>query len=207
MACGDPVAPGTYLGEPLLRLEGRTLGNPGKGEYHRPYLGILWVNFEEESDTPRVVQVITPIHANRLSRFSVDIWDAPPASAFDSECGLRLVFGSVVAFDDVNGDGVIRIDPFEGVVEAPDKIIGFAPTQFLVYREESGGKEEPGCMEPFGFWGRPGFNVAKLNEDCELSVRPPTEVLELQLLPPSSRFPEVDFSCEDVASEDPDFHG
>ena len=40
-ACGDPVADGSYLGEPLLRIEGRIAGDAGTSDIRKgPSLGV-----------------------------------------------------------------------------------------------------------------------------------------------------------------------
>ena len=199
IACGDPLADGTYRGEPLATLYGRTAGDAGTSSIAHPHVAIVWFNFL--SDQIRGLQVMAPIEAGPLSRdFALQIWDAPPPETLAELCdGTRMTIGFAIAVDDVNGDGAVAIDFETGDLEAPDLTFGFAARNAIVYLERVGSKECEGVPMDIDFGDGRSLFVTGLDA-CGFTTPAEGGLLSVHLFPPTSRIPEVEeVECEDLS--------
>lgn len=197
-ACGDPVVDGSFLGEPLAVLRGRTVGDAGTSAIARPYVGILWINFG--SDEVRVIQSMAPIEGGPLSRdFTLTVWDAPPPGAINVHCdGTRFGMGLALAVDDLDGDGAVSIDLDTGALAPPDLVFGIAPRHVIVYVEEVGSGS---CMGiPTGIdpssAGRAFVSPFDACDDA-WPTRSTDEPLEVVLFSPTSLLPDEGEACDE----------
>lgn len=197
-ACGDPLADGSYRGEPLATLYGRTTGDAGTSSIAHPHVAIVWVNFL--SDQIRALQVMAPIEAGPLSDFALQIWDAPPPEVLAELCdGTRLTVGFVIAVEDANGDGAVSIDLESGELEAPDLTFGFAARNAIVYLDRVGSKECGGVPMDIDFGDGRSLFVTGLDA-CGFTTPAEGGLLSVQLFPPTSRIPDGDeIECEDLS--------
>lgn len=207
--CGDPIADGSYRGEPLARLQGRIEGDAGTSSIAHPFLGIVWFNIT--SEVAEAVTVLEPMQGGLLSRdFSVDVWDPPPRSAIGDFYGSRVALGVAVAVDDVNGDGKVEIDPNFGTIAPPDLAFGGGIQNWLVYVE---GRSRDLC-EPWLFGGPVDTGTLYVSDGfahCSsiFSVLPKGAPMTIDLFPPTSTLPDGEEAvggCQDEVpcEEDPD---
>jgi hypothetical protein len=189
-ACGDPIADGSYLGEPLLRIEGRIAGDAGTSDIRKPFIGISWLNLTETQ--MESIGTVAPIaHERFTGAFSIDVYDLPPADAFTRLGPSRFAVGLPVALDDVDGDGTFRLDG-EGRVVPPDRMFGIATdgagVQVILFVDDpgSGSCTMPAADEP----PPPGFHLARFGTCAgPFAILPGGTPLRLELFPPAQEPP------------------
>ncbi len=127
-ACGDPLAPGDFLGDSRMHLEGIVCGTEGKIPSAQPTVGVLWKwldRGEAHSVLPRVTTIPTESYP---AYFATDIYDLPPveeSNVFMTADGpVTADVGCPVMFDDVDGDGAFG---------AGDTIMAVAWDQLVLY--------------------------------------------------------------------------
>jgi len=199
VACGDPLADGAYLGEPLVTLRGRTVGDAGTSSISHPYIAIVWFNIE--SEVPRTIQMLAPIEAVPLSSdFTLRLWDAPPRQALGALCdGTVFTIGFAIAVDDVDDDGKVSIDIETGGLRAPDLAFGMASRNVIVYLDRVGSKTCFGMpLDFFDFGDGSSFYVSGIDE-CSFTSPEADGVLNVELFPPANKLPET----EEVICGDP----
>jgi len=202
--CGDPMAAGDYLGEPLYRVHGRIVGDAGTSAIRRPYLGVLWIDPYDSSGLG-MVTMLTPIQNPRFpGEFSIDFFDRPPARVYLDMAGARLALGMAIVLDDVDGDGEIAFDPEIGV-KPPDVMFG-AARQLVVDVQAVGTRE----CQTWTFGGSapvaPGFHLADLptcSATSGVDVLPDGTALEVRLFPPGQIPPDLTEEDETECPEPP----
>lgn len=185
-ACGDALVDGAYPGEPFLRVEGVFRGSTGEETIHSPHIGIVWPLHDGSYSLAGFDNRLTTIQAGPLaSTFSFEIWDLPPALAFDHACGVRMALGTLAVYDDVNQDGRVDLTIDDGLlgVAAPDKALGVGVINYLAYVD---GVPREGCEPPWPSTPGPGFHVLGLHQ-CQTWQRTDPFV-EVHLFPPSNHF-------------------
>ncbi|AKU91149.1 hypothetical protein [Vulgatibacter incomptus] len=201
VGCGDPIAAGTYRGEPLVRLHGTLVGDAGTSSIRHPYLAIVWFNISDLSmGEPEAVTILAPISAGPLSReFTVDLWDPPPRKAIGTSYGSEMALGVAVAIDDVDGNGRVEIDPLTNTIAPPDLAFGGAFSQWLIFVGSTGRAE---CQEiAFGKQGVvPGVYLTSTDEcSAPFPLLSKDTPLEISMFPPAS-----DLSTVPGAEGDPE---
>jgi hypothetical protein len=189
-ACGDPIADGSYLGEPLLRLEGRIAGDAGTSDIRNPFVGISWLNLDQTQ--MESFSTTAPISRERFTgAFSIDVYDPPPAGAFTKLGPTRFAVGLPVALDDVDGDGTFVLDG-DGRVAPPDRLFGIATdgggVQVILFVDEPGSGT---CAIPTGDEPPPpGFHLARFGTCAgPFALLPDGTPLRLELFPPAQEPP------------------
>lgn len=198
-ACGDPIADGDYLGEPLFQLQGRIVGDAGTSVIRRPYLGLLWVNPLGVDGSFEFVSSIVPITQPRFpGEFSINLFDAPPDRVHFPIGSADIALGMAVVLDDVNGDGRFELDPFAGIVP-PDVVFG-GSRQLIAHVRNLGSAECQawafGVSEPI----ESGFHLMRSAECDDPAMMPLLSrdtPLEVELFPPT----QAPF---DVSDEEPE---
>jgi hypothetical protein len=138
-ACGDPLAPGDFLGTPSIHLVGTIKGNPGYATPpHRPRMGVLWVP-PGAAGLEGTGTLASSVTTSFPSQFELDLFDAPDRSpgeirASDGPLEALMGLGRLVVVDDVDEDG--RFTVSDGVVTPPDLFIGAAPKHVVLYTEQ-----------------------------------------------------------------------
>lgn len=204
VACGDPLADGSYRGEPLATLRGRTIGDAGTSSISHPYIAIVWVDLLTEQR--RAIQVLAPIDAVPLSSdFTLRLWDPPPRRALGVLCdGTVFTVGFAIAVDDVNDDGKVYIDVETGGLQAPDLAFGMATRNVLVYLDRVGSKTCDGMPLDFFDFGDGSSIFVSGIDGCAFTTPEADGVLNVQLFPPASSLPEVDeIQCGDPPAVEP----
>lgn len=149
-----------------------------------PHLGLVWITaigpgFEE----PGFAAESVPLTAG-LDQATLSVFQGPPREVLREIEGLTIALGTVIAFDDVDGDGRFGITE-EGYVEN-DIPFGFAERDFLVWLELAPGTELPEGVftNPEAFV--PGLSRARLT-GCfgPLELVPITEPVEIVTFDPA----------------------
>jgi hypothetical protein len=140
-SCGDPLAPGSFLGTPWIRLGGTLKGNPGYDTMPvRPRMGVLW-NPPGEPALDGRGQLASTVSISFPTTFELDLFDAPerPPGEIRAQGGaLEAVmgFGRLVAVDDVDGNNQFTM--VGGALEPPDLFIGAGPKHVVLYADKIG---------------------------------------------------------------------
>ncbi|MEQ8277775.1 MAG: hypothetical protein RMA76_00250 [Deltaproteobacteria bacterium] len=114
VACGDPVAPGDYLGESRLELEGILCGDDVPADLVQPTVGLYWKWREHDrvAETLDVVSALAP--TSYPSYFTVPVYDAPPTRLPNryatSDGSMVADFACPLVFDDRDRDGEMGPD-------------------------------------------------------------------------------------------------
>jgi hypothetical protein len=199
-ACGDPLAPGSFLGTPRLHLGGTIKGNPGYGPTPaRPRMGVLWSPPTEPS-TDGSGSLASAVSTTFPAQFELDLFDAPerPPGEIRAQGGpieALMGFGRLVAVDDVDGDG--RFTIAAGTIAPPDLFIGAAPKHVVVYTDSVGAPgpalrrlvANPETLSP-------GYQVARGlcgmdGEADRLELVGASAPVIVELVPPTRTFPVV----------------
>ncbi|MHB8418540.1 MAG: hypothetical protein ACYDCL_10720 [Myxococcales bacterium] len=136
-ACGQPVADGSYKGQPLVSFHGtvQTAGQAVTATH--PYIGLVWEEMPPPPTTPssapssgasfvpQFFGELTPISATSFpATFDFDVFDPPPPQAMmtlpSSAGGGSFGAAAIVAIDDVNGDGQFQLTTSEVSYDCPD---------------------------------------------------------------------------------------
>jgi hypothetical protein len=140
-ACGDPLAPGGFLGTPRIHLTGLIKGNPGyAGQPARPRMGVLW-GAPGGPPADATASLASAVSTSFPTQFQLDLFDAPerpPGEIRSSDGKLEAVMGlgRLVAVDDVDGDA--RFAVAGGMIVPPDLYIGAAPRHVVLYADGPG---------------------------------------------------------------------
>ncbi len=132
-ACGTPPVDGAYPGMPGFTLTGTATKLVADQAYVSPTIAVFWVQFTGQNmayadPSPMVVKGLT-------AQFELSVFDPPAAvaSAFANSTGgvdAEIAFGFLFAFDDVDQNGAIELDP-DGYHITPDVFIGLANTAVI----------------------------------------------------------------------------
>ena len=153
-ACGDPIAPGDFIGQPRMEIEGIISGDQAPLDISRPSFGILWKWFDAE-DQKWTLGPITAVPASSFpAHFTAAIYDLPPAGATNSYSSsggtVGADVGCPVIFDDRDGDGVFF---------AADQLIAVSWRHLIVYVREQPSADTPGLPIQLVGGLRPGYRL------------------------------------------------
>ncbi len=151
-ACGNPLADGSYKGQPLIELHGRIGSAASDQLLSHPTVGLVWRTLLDGGQVstpdgalgvPSLIGELEPVSWTSFpATFDFKVFNAPPPQAMiPAPGGPPGAWASIVAVDDVNGDGT------------------FALTDVSVPYECS---TDGGCVPPTGNW------VAVVNSAEEL---------------------------------------
>lgn len=110
-ACGDPIAPGDYIGESRLDLEGILCGEDVPRDMVQPTVGLYWKWREshQEGWNLDVVSALAP--ASYPATFNVPVYDEPPVprpNRYATRDGSIVAdFACPLVFDDRDQDGTM----------------------------------------------------------------------------------------------------
>jgi hypothetical protein len=193
VGCGDPVADGRYPGEPLFVLEGRIEGDAGTSSIRAPYLGVVWFapTWEWDELRPQVATSLVPVRDTSFpGDFRLELFDPPPVFEGETIVGGQMVIGTVVALDDVDGNGRFDFD-LSGRIVPPDLVFGVA-RESLAWIERPG---NPVCLP--GLFTNPDaveprrLQLAASNYCTGYEILPDETPFRLVLFPPRSSFPDT----------------
>jgi len=149
-SCGEPLATGKYLGEPLLELQGNIV-LVGESEYRDNKNLRVAVRWLDAPDKVVNEQVLTD---GGLGRYTMRLYTPPPRSAMRDlpEKLGQVAFASVLLYDDRDGDGVWseHDEPIRG--GNPERLIVYAPDAImhsglgLLVPKGYATVEYPGCV-------------------------------------------------------------
>ncbi len=124
-ACGNPVASGSYKGQPLVTLHGRIGLEDSTTVPVHPSVAVVWVAQQADGgqlstplgpqSVPNFVGEIEPVSASSFpASFDFQIFNPPPAQAMGVQVGGpfgtgQVAEGMVIAVDDVDGDGAFTL--------------------------------------------------------------------------------------------------
>lgn len=136
-ACGEPLAPDVYRGDPIttLPLMISDDGTPTDGPVR---VAVFWLPALTQARTldAWVEDVSTGKTVIRPQRARLALFDTP-ATLIEFAPGHRAGFGSVFAYQDRNGDG--RRQPDEPVIgQLDERIIVYAPTDLAAEASPTG---------------------------------------------------------------------
>jgi hypothetical protein len=139
-ACGTGLAPGTSADQPLYAFGAQLTSSNGVPKSARPRLGVIWTDpLQRQPDVPMPSDWL---HSN-LDRDSFDgflttLYRPPPPAAMvriDAPSGgdwMEMAFGEVIIFDDVEQNGLFRIDGPRAEMASPDSYLA-SSEEVLVY--------------------------------------------------------------------------
>ncbi|WP_373048632.1 hypothetical protein [Vulgatibacter sp.] len=138
-ACGSENDGTQPSGEPVAELQGEVRGSVGNGtRLQNPSVALVWARFDDPNQQPVFATEVAALPGNDPSSFSLPVFSNPPAAMledwdvdYDGNADLRLAFGSVFAFEDVNGDGAVALH--DTGVDAPDRVFGVSWEHQLLY--------------------------------------------------------------------------
>lgn len=132
--CGDPLADGTYQGDPLATVSGSILLQTTAAPTHDLGVIVGWRVERSPTDTWSS-QPVSPSGGFPAS-YRLDLLTPPPAEALntDQSSGQQLGFAFVVLYEDVNGNGLPDFDTSgKGLPAGPDRFRGGAELLMLAY--------------------------------------------------------------------------
>jgi len=149
-ACGSDGAAGEERA-PVVEVQGVVRGSTGGTALTRPSVGLVWARFDTVTGDPVLATDMAPLAGGDGSSFTLPVF-APPAADMvgaydfdgDGSADLRIAFGSIFAFEDVDGDGAVALT--ETGLAAPDRIFGFSWENALVYVESIGNPDYLGTL-------------------------------------------------------------
>ena len=198
-------------GEAIGRMQGEITGNTGGASLVAPHVGLIWARFDETRDSEPVYSTDAAPIAGDATSFTLPIFNAPPAAQLsdvdfdmDGDPDARLAFGSIFAFEDLDGDGTTVIG--ENGVGAPDRIFGISWRQMVLYVDEVHDAAVVG--EFFGQLTEGTLYVVDLDFcDGTLALTPPPAVVELFTFTPGQDVPEDELPVDDYVCIPPDAGG
>lgn len=204
VACGDPLADGSYRGEPMLTLAGTiSMADPevqASLDGGAPVrLAVFWASnpttMATPSDTVSGVEQRVEVSQASVLRYSVTIFTPPPNTVLKRPLlgSGTAAFGQVIAYADDNGSR--RWEP------GLDQLLGGIPNVVLAYTPSGAS----GAMFPTALDA--GYHVLEAS-DCssELGVRtllPTADGLQHQLVLVRHDVPSmyVDLNCDGTGNE------
>ena len=166
-SCGNPLADGSYLGDPLLTVAGYMVDQTecltdinmepedcletyGQGPI---LIAVLWSELNPSGEAPASPEGLPAITRTQFpARFSLDLFNPPAESALVDASDGRYAWGLVAAFADEDRDGHYTA----GV----DKLLGASNSAGILYSPD-GVTLQRGYVPP-------GAHVVNLQEDrCE----------------------------------------
>lgn len=135
-ACGAAVD-GAYLGTPLQTVRGTLDGALPGVTLERPMLAVIWDT--PARGAPSLILETTALEPRLPQDFSIDLFHAPPDSAFNElASGARVAVGLLAGFEDLDGNQ--RFDPEGGHLTAgtsiaPDRLFAYSNLDFLTVVE------------------------------------------------------------------------
>jgi hypothetical protein len=201
-ACGDPLAPGDFLGTPRVHLAGTIKGNPGyTGTPARPRMGVLWSvgGLGPDGGGDGDGGLSSAVSTSFPTQFQLDLFDAPEQLPTDVDplAGplAGVGFGRLVVIDDVDGDGWFSFRG--GALAPPDLFIGAGPKHLILFVRRLGAPGEAlrqvianperlttGYQVARGLCGQDG-------EPDRLEVLSTATPVSIELVLPTSAFPVV----------------
>lgn len=176
-------------------IHGEVRGSTGGAQLTNPHVGLVWGQFDETTGAPIMATESAPL-AGDLDTFNLSIFSQPPAGfveAYDTDGDgtddLRLAFGFVVGYEDVDGNGTFAVN--ETGIDAPDRLFGFSWLEYLMYLETAPGSDTAAMMFTNPEAATPGLHVVRI-DPCggTLEIVPTGTALDVWTFPPSSNIPE-----------------
>ncbi len=167
----DPLYDGTWIGDPLLTVEGQATDDGGTAG--APRAAMLWLSASPYGLAMRADDV--PIETSFPADWTVEVYEIPSERQFPGRWedvpflpdapGVRTLFGVLVAYDDVDGDGSAdfdysgyglldwlnrRTDAAGDVLVGTDTLLGLAPDFLAAAAELPDGAETLGDAVELG---------------------------------------------------------
>ncbi len=167
-ACGDPVAPGDYLGESQLDLEGILCGDDVPRDLVQPTVGLYWKWNEQQRETwdLGVVSAVAP--ASYPATFNVPVYDRPPVPRPNryatSDGSIVADFACPLVFDDRDRDGTMG---------PGDVLVGVSWTHLVMFVHDEVDDAEAGLPLQLDAAGTvaPGYHLVEGDCDSESGDR------------------------------------
>lgn len=140
-ACGDALTDDRYQGEPRFVLSGTLQSLDASATGAQSYVGVVWVNFAKDGDTV-ATQVASVSDAAFPSEFTLALYDQPADGDLNDfsdplrDATGRIGTGFIVAFDDVDGDGLLTTPTDLDPVPGGDLLRGLAPEHIAIYARD-----------------------------------------------------------------------
>ncbi len=171
LACGTPVQPQDYTGEPLATLEGQIFSKGQVSAANGVRLALAWYpSLAESQSAPKSILTQDMVYQGSFPmNYRFDITQPPPSEAMADMSELdgpkRVAMGFLLAYEDRNGNGVLDTIPADGT--PIDRVLGMAVDEkdnslfYLLYVEEEAGFGPEGDILEL----QPGFNLVKVGAE------------------------------------------
>jgi hypothetical protein len=136
VGCGDALVGESYLGTPLVTLQGQVTVAPGTEEPANPRLSLFWLGYDTRELSRSALEQRVQVENRFPASFTMALFDPPPigASPFDDpEQSVRIGIAFIAVYADVNENGVMNNDP--RVAEGPDELIGASATHLMLHTD------------------------------------------------------------------------
>ncbi len=180
-SCGTAAGPG--YDPPVLTLHGAIT----RSDVPTPAtvrLALLWKRRPPEGTTLGVAQELS-VRAEFPVSFEASVSALPPEEAMTpgpAGSGYRFAVGTVLAYDDRNGNGKLDLAPLDGTPDA-DVILGAPERLSVYYLEGTPGSDLPAGVKPgFNLWVEPALS----DPTPPAAVCGPTADGPVQILRPDS---------------------
>jgi hypothetical protein len=204
VSCGEPLATGDYLGEPLIRVEGTIYLEDG-GQFTPANLsvGLFWTNDLTaqwlDDSAANVNEQNAVVGGTFPARYSVTFYEPPGPEVLkdvpDTEGAIATAL--ILVYSDVNGDGRLNLTENEPVVGGSLKyVLGYVPAPFS--SEHLGGEVSQGYHL---------LRILPPEQACEddfdlAALRPADEGLNVDLIVgPDVRDQLPDLDCDGIRVE------
>jgi hypothetical protein len=214
--CGNPLVPGDLALDPLFTVTGTITGSAPTARSGKLRAALLWVDpYGRRDDRPSTLDESVGLVSPDERTYQIRIFAPPPRTVISdvpapddpSKTAFAFAFAEIVAFEDGDDDGVLRMGPrAEGSqIVAPDRFVGAAEDHALFYVSKSRADTTAATKELDFIVRRPvGYVLA--NAVCMSGTFQgalPSDGITLTLVPPQDTLPQRRLCLRSYPSDEP----